>query len=84
MPECLFEIGDRQTEKRQLNADRRAICDATRGIAPAHGGIRLRGVSEGSQGVRALWHSHSARTEMFFASGGGGGGIGRDFMPVKG
>jgi len=66
-PECLFKIGDRQSEKKLRNCDRRAICNATRGIDAGRGAIRHRGVSDGSDGARPLWQSHSARTEMLFA-----------------
>jgi len=43
------------------------MCNATHGIDPRRGVIRHRGVSDGSDGARPLWQSHSARTEMFFA-----------------
>jgi len=66
-PECLFKIWDRQSEKKQRNGDRRAICNATRGFDAGHGVIRHRGVSDGSDGAHPLWRSHSARMEMFFA-----------------
>jgi len=66
-PECIFKIGDQQSEKKLRNCDRRAICNATRGIDAGHGVIRHRGISDGSDGARPLWRSHSARTEMFFA-----------------
>jgi hypothetical protein len=66
-PECLFKIGDRQSEKKQRNGDRRAICNSTRGIDAGRGVIRHRGVSDGSDGARPLWRSQSAQTEMFFA-----------------
>ena len=68
-PECLFKIGDRQSVKKWRNGDRRAICDTTRGLDAGHGVNRHRGVSDGSDGARPLWRSHSARTEMFFADG---------------
>jgi len=68
-PECLFKMGERQSEKKLWNCDRRAICNATRGIDVGRGVIRHRGVSDGSDGVCPLWRSHSARTEMFFADG---------------
>jgi len=45
------------------------MCNATRGIDAGRGVIRHRGVSDGSDGARPLWRSHSARTEMFFADG---------------
>jgi len=66
-PECSFKIGDRQGEKERRNGDRRAICDATRGLDPVHGVIRNWGVSDGSDGAHPFWRSHTARTEMFFA-----------------
>jgi hypothetical protein len=66
-PECSFKIGDQQSEKKRWSSDRRAICNATRGIKAAHGVIRHRGVSDGSDGARLLWQSHSAQTELFFA-----------------
>ena len=62
-----FTIGYRQSKKNQRNWDRRAICNATRGIGAGRGVICHRGSSDGSDGGRPLWHSHSARTEMFFA-----------------
>ena len=66
-PECLFKLGDRQSKKKRRNSDRRARCNTTRGIDAGRGVIRHRGVSDGSDGARPLWRSHSARTEMFFA-----------------
>jgi len=66
-PDCLFTIGDRQSEKKWLNGDRRAICNATRGRDAGRGVIRHRDVSDGSAWARPLWRSYSARTEMFFA-----------------
>jgi len=66
-PECLFKIGDQQSEKKLRNCDRRVICNATRGIDAGRGVICHRGVSDGSDGARPLWRSHSAQTEMFFA-----------------
>jgi len=65
-PEWSFKIGDRQNAKRQWNSDRRATYNATRSIAAGRGVIRHRGVSDGSDGARPLWPSHSARTEYFF------------------
>ena len=53
--------------KKQWNCDQRAMCNATRGIDAGRGVICHRGVSDGSDGARPLWRSHSARTEMFFA-----------------
>jgi len=53
--------------KKRRNCNRRAMCNATRGIDAGPGVICHRGVSEGSDGARPLWRSHSARTEMFFA-----------------
>jgi len=49
--ECVFRI-DRQNEKKRRNGDRRAICNATRGIEAGHRIIRHRGVSDGSDGAR--------------------------------
>jgi len=66
-PEGLFKIGDRQSEKKWRNGDRRAICDAMRGLDAGRRVIRPRGVSDGSDGARPLWRSNSARTEIFFA-----------------
>jgi len=66
-PECSFKIGDRQSEKKRWNSDRRAICNVTCGIKAARGVIRHRGVSDGSDRARRLWRSHTARTEIFFA-----------------
>jgi len=50
-----LKIQDRQRVKKRQNSDCRVriICH--------------RGIADGSDGARALWHSHSARTEMFFA-----------------
>ena len=45
------------------------MCNATRGIDAGRRVIRHRGVSDGSDGARPLWQSHSAQTEMFFADG---------------
>jgi len=66
--EWSFEIGDRQNAKRQWNSDRRAIYNARCCIDAGRGVIRHRGVSDGSDRVRPLWRSHSARTEYFFAN----------------
>ena len=66
-PECLFKIGDQQSDKKRRNSDRRAICHATRAIDAGRGVIRHKGVSEGSDGVCPLWRSRSTWTEMFFA-----------------
>ena len=66
-PECLFKIGDWQSEKNRWNSDWRAICNATRGIETGCGVIRHRGVSDGSDGACPLWRSLSVRTEIFFA-----------------
>jgi len=66
-PEWSFKIGDRQNAKRQWSSDRRAIYNATHCIDAGCGVIRHRGVSDGSDGARPLWQSHSARTEYFFA-----------------
>jgi len=66
-PECLFKVGDRQSEKKRRNGDRRAICNSTRGIDAGRVVIHHRGVSDGSDGARPLWRSQSAQTEMFFA-----------------
>jgi len=66
-PECSFEIGDRQCEKKQWNCHQRAICNVTRGIDAGRGVIPYRGVYDGSDAARPLWRSPSARTEMFFA-----------------
>jgi len=69
-PEWSFKIGDRQNAKRQWISDLRAIYNATRCIDAGRGVIRHRGVSDGSDGVRPLWRSHSARMEYFFADVG--------------
>jgi len=53
--------------KKRRNCDRRVMCNTTRGIDAGGGVICYRGVSDGSDGARPLWRSHSARTEMFFA-----------------
>jgi len=65
-PECLFEIGDWQREKKRWNGDRRAICDATSCHYARRRVICHQGVSDSSAGERPLWRSHSAWTEMFF------------------
>jgi len=64
--ECGFRI-DRKSEKKRWNGDRRVICNATRGIDAGRRVICHRGVSDGSDGARPLWRSHSARTEMYCA-----------------
>jgi len=64
--ECVFGM-DRQSEKKRRNGDQRAICYATCGNAAGREVIRHGGVSDGSDGARPLWRSHSTRTEMFFA-----------------
>jgi len=69
-PECSFIIGDRQCEKTRWNCDGRAICNATSGIDLEPVVSRHRGVSDGSDGARPLWRSHSARTELFCADVG--------------
>jgi len=53
-PECLFTIGDRQSEKKRRNGNQRAICDATRGLDAGRGVVRHRGFSDGSDGARPL------------------------------
>jgi hypothetical protein len=53
-PQCSFTIGYRQSDKKWRNSDRRAICNATRGIAAGRGVICDRGVSDGSDVVRPL------------------------------
>jgi len=67
MPQCVFTIGYRQSEQKRRNRDWRAICTATRCIGAGRRVVCHRGVSDGSDRVRPLWWSHSARTEMFFA-----------------
>jgi len=67
--EWSFKIGDWPNAKRQWNSERRAIYNATRCIDSRCGVIRHRGVSDGSDGARPLWRSHSTRTEYFFADG---------------
>ena len=66
-PQCSFTIGYRQSQKKWGNCDRRAICNATRRFGAGRGVVCHRGGSDGSDGARPLWRSHSARTEMFFA-----------------
>jgi len=66
-PECLFKIGDRQSEKKRRIPDRRAICNATCGFEAGGGDICHRGVSDRSDGARPLWWSHPTRMEIFFA-----------------
>ena len=58
------------------NCDRRAMCNATRGIEAMRGVICHRGVSDSSDGAHPLRRSHSARTVMFFADEGEG--LGKD------
>jgi len=67
MPECLFQIGDRQSEKKWGNGDRWAICNAMVGIDAGRGVIRHWGVSDGSARARPLRRSHSARTNRLSA-----------------
>jgi hypothetical protein len=66
-PEYSFKIGDRQSVKKRWHCDRRVICNATRGIGAGRGVILHRDVSDGSDGPRPLWWSHSTRMELFFA-----------------
>jgi hypothetical protein len=66
-PDCLFKIGDRQSEKKLWNRDGRAICNVTRGIDAWAGESRHRNVSDGSDLPHPLWRSHSARTEYCFS-----------------
>jgi len=68
-PGCVFKISDWQSEKKWQNGDRRAICNVTRCIDARRRVHRHRGVSNGSDGARPIWRSHSARMEMFFADG---------------
>ena len=68
-PECLFTIGDRQSEKKQRNSDWRAICNVMRGIDAGRGVIRHLVVADGANGARPLWRSQYTRTEMFFVDG---------------
>ena len=53
-PECVLKKGDRQSEKKWRNGDRRAICYATRGIDAGRGVFRHQGVSNCSDGARPL------------------------------
>jgi len=64
-PDCLFNIGDRQSEKKRRNGDWRAICNATSGIDARRRVIRLRCVSDSSDGAHPLWRSASTLTEPF-------------------
>jgi len=57
----------RQSEKKRRNCDWRVICNATRCIGAGRGVVCHWGVSDGSDGARPLWQSHSGRTEMYFA-----------------
>jgi len=66
MPECSLNIADRQSAKNRWNCDRWAMCNTTCCIDSGHGVIHHQGVSDGSNRAHPLWHSHSARTEMFF------------------
>ena len=43
-----------QSEKKLRNGDRRAVCNATRGIDAGRGVIRHRGVSHGTDGACPL------------------------------
>jgi len=67
--QCSFTIAYRQSQKKWRNCDRRAICNATRRFGAGRGVVCHLGGSDGSDGARPLWRSHSARTEMFFADG---------------
>jgi hypothetical protein len=66
-PECLFKLGDRQSEKKWRDGDQMAICNAMRGIDPGRGVIRHCRVSDGADAARPDWGSYSTWTEMFFA-----------------
>jgi hypothetical protein len=66
-PDSSFKIGDQQNTMTQWNSDRRAIDNATHFIDTRCGVFRHQGVSDGSDGARSLWLSHSTRTEYLFA-----------------
>ena len=67
--EFSFKIGDRQSEKKQLNWDGRATCNATCGINSRRGLSRHQDVSDGFVGLYPLWQSDSVRMEIFCADG---------------
>jgi len=67
MPECLFEKGDRQSEKKRRNSDRKVIGHVTHGIDAGRVVIHHCSVSEGSEWARPFWRSDCARTKMGFA-----------------
>jgi hypothetical protein len=62
LPECMFKIGDRQSEEKRGNGDRRALCSATRSLDAGCGVIRNRGVWR-------LWRSASTLTQPFRPDG---------------
>jgi hypothetical protein len=66
-PECSFQIGDRQSEKKRLNCDGGAICNATRGIGAGRGVSHHRHFPDGSDGPCPLGRSHSGQTDFIFA-----------------
>ena len=66
-PEWSFTIGDRQNENEWWNREQRAIWNATCWIDARRRVIHHQADSDGSDGVRPLWQSHSARTKMCFA-----------------
>jgi len=67
MPACWFGIGDRQRKKMWWNSDRRATCDAMRGIDARCGVIHHWGMSDVWDGARPFWQSRSDQTEIFIA-----------------
>jgi len=67
MPECLFTIEDRPSQKKRQNGDQRPILHTTRGIDAGREAIRQRGVPDDWDGACPVWSSHSAQPEMFSA-----------------
>jgi hypothetical protein len=67
MPDCVIQLGDRQTEKKLRNCDRREMCNATPEIAAGRGVIHHWGVSDPSDWARPLRCSHSTWMEFVFA-----------------
>ena len=66
-PECSFQIGDQQSEKKWWNCNGRVICNEIRGIDAGRRVSCHWDVSGGSDGPRPIWRSLSAQTELYFA-----------------
>ena len=67
----VFAYCRRRSEQEETgNGDRRMLCTATQSIDAGCGGIRQRGVSDGSDRAHLLWRSRSAWIELFFVDVG--------------